>query len=286
MPLPYSEFATWTLSDKAVRQAKKDRNRIIFVGNHISRQYEVPIRAANEIEEQFEVRLSSFWRNLPRHDDFSLRLAVATESFIRAGQSPWEAACSVHDVLQTIPALTASYRAESRRLGIPYSRIRLPIGATSRGRRRKRKKRGFSVSYRQVETIRAQVSRFNRRYPGVARQEFESSFSSYRFQFARDVDWFAEVEPVYRQRMAAAQADLGAFHEQTAVNTVALARLLHEQGKFTEAEEIYQLAFERWKSGQSIPEQRRQPVLASILTDIENCRRALPLGPAPVIRAG
>ena len=62
MPLPYREFATWTLRDLAIR--KREGDWIIFEGNHVTARHSVPVRHADETPEQFAARIGRLYAPL------------------------------------------------------------------------------------------------------------------------------------------------------------------------------------------------------------------------------
>jgi tetratricopeptide (TPR) repeat protein len=240
MPPPYSEFATWTLQDLAVR--KKYADRITFEGNHVSAQCVLPVRWAGETPEQFVARKRKFWKDLPRHSDLSDRLALAFEAFRRAGENDYGAAYCVLKILREAPA---QKRAEYERLGIGYAYrpIDSAFGATRRGRRQKRKRRRISPEERQAESIRAQASRFIRK-----RENYEALFlnrlESFKYIFWRDTEWYVEAEKSCLARVAAFEKLNEPFDWWCAMPLPQAAHLYHEQGKFPEALVYYRKAID------------------------------------------
>jgi hypothetical protein len=280
MALPYREFASYLLRDLALREQSKYRDRITFSGNHISHQYQIPVRGQNETVDQFAARREAFRRMLPRHSDLTFRMAMAMEACRRVGDTTLAAATYVRDQLRKLRQFTATRRLELGRLGIPYKRIKSMVGRTHRGRRSRRKQHGLTPTDREAETIRSQVSRFRRRFEGFE-QRFEAEFSRYRYWYHQDADWFAEEEARCRQLMIRCEKELGPNHEVTATNTFHCAHALHEQGKFDEAESLYQLALHRWHSVVDIPRDQHEDIVASILTEIGRCNDRVRPVPRP-----
>lgn len=176
MALPYREFATWTLSDLAIR--RDDGDRITFSGNHISHQYLLPVPSPGESDEQYAARSRAFRKSLPRRWDLSERLALAFEAFRRSGEDPYSAA---HDALKILREAPVRKQAEYERNGIGYAYkpIDSRIGSTRRGHRTKRKKPGLTREERQIHTIRAQVYRFIRQHKNFAAL-FDEQFGGFR----------------------------------------------------------------------------------------------------------
>jgi len=75
MALPYREFAVYTLSDLVIRENENDR--ITLRGNRIFAEYRISARSPAETPEQVTERVRRLRSSLPRHSDFSERLALA-----------------------------------------------------------------------------------------------------------------------------------------------------------------------------------------------------------------
>ncbi|MGA2648283.1 MAG: tetratricopeptide repeat protein [Candidatus Sulfotelmatobacter sp.] len=271
MALPYREFAAYKLDDLAERTVTEHKDRITFSANHLSIQWPLPVRWKGEPEQQFAARLRDFRKQLPRQSDFSRRLALATEAFVRSGVTFTNAARLVHAELRKVPWLSGQQQARWSKLGIPHKRIPVKIGATRRWHRKKRKGKHCLSHDPEVETIRVQAASFKRDCVGFA-QLFDFEFAMFRELF-RDPDWYCEAERGCRDWMLRAEKQLGPCHQQTAEATLQLAELLHEQKKFSEAEELYDLALKRWTDAPSIGARQRESAMASILLNKQNCRQ-------------
>jgi hypothetical protein len=272
MALPLLDFASYIVRDLAVRTKAKRGGNVVFSSNHSSPQYILPARAQNETEQEFAARLKQFRTRIPRGSDQKLRLALAMEACTRAGMGLFAAASYTLEALRRAEEISGARQLEFEKLGVlSYKRIEPRIGATQRGRRKKRKKRGYHPEYRQIETIRTEVSRFRRTFDGFEKK-FESEFGLYRFQYHRDAEWFAEVEPFQRQLISRCERELGPTHELTASHALTMARMLHEQGKFEDAEIEYRSALDRWRSVSGAPPGDPEFVINSILEDVTKCK--------------
>src|SRR5262245_46541937 len=87
MTVCYRKFARWILSDLAERTKTEHRDRVVFEGNHISRQFILPVKDDHETPEGFKQRMVEFRRRLPRDSDLSYRMACAADAFVRAGEN-------------------------------------------------------------------------------------------------------------------------------------------------------------------------------------------------------
>jgi hypothetical protein len=231
MAVSYREFATWILSDLAVRETANDR--VAFSGNRISAQHPFPIRLREESDREFSARLVKFKATLPRHSDLSERLALAVRALTLDSEKAFAAADLVREILSKAPKeVKAQY--EERGIGYAFRSIDTPIGATHRNRRTKRKKVGISPEVRQAESIRAQASRFIKNHEKFDAL-FESWLGTFRFECCRDADWFASVEPSYLARVLEFEKRSEPFDWYDAMPVAAAAQFYHEQHKFPEA---------------------------------------------------
>jgi tetratricopeptide (TPR) repeat protein len=293
MALPYREFACYIVRDLAVRTKTKRGGDFVFSGNHSS-PYRL-VRFENEPKEQFTARLkqfrAQFRKTIPRGSDSRKRLALAMEALIRLGWDSVAASAEVLEALDKAREATEARRLDLEKRGIPYRRVEFNIGLTNRGRRKKQKRSGSKSSehaddpnYRKAETIRAEYFHFKRTFEGFEKL-FESEFRLFRFSYHRDAEWFAEAEPELRQRITRCEndKDLGPNHSLTAGHSLTLARALHEQGRFEEAEMEYQRALDRWLLVNDGPPDDREFVISSILDDLTKCknREIRPLLPRP-----
>lgn len=181
MALPYTEFGIWMLSDLAIR--KRVGNRITFAGNHVSDQRLLPRRSPEETSEQFTARKLKFDKSLPRHSDFSERIALAMRAFMLAGENSYAAAYRIFENLLELPAKKkAEYEAAG--IGRAFEPIDPPIGSTRRNHRTMTKSPGISADERQVHSIRTQAYRFIGKH-----KDFEALFQrkmgSFRYECCR-----------------------------------------------------------------------------------------------------
>jgi tetratricopeptide (TPR) repeat protein len=237
MPPPYREFATWTLHDLAIR--KRQGDRIIFEGNHVSAQHPVPGLFADETPEQFAARTRTFWKLLPRHSDLSERLALAFEALRHVGEKK----AAAYDILEILRGAPAGKRAwfESQGIGYAYKPIDSALGTTRRGHRTKRKKRGICVEARQAETIRVQASEFIRKHKNFDAL-FQNRLEFFRSSLWRDTEWYEETEESYLAQVAAFEELSEPFEWWSAMILPALAYLYHAQRKFAQALVYYRKA--------------------------------------------
>lgn len=269
MAVPYREFASWTLNDLAIRETRDDR--IIFAGNHISVQHVLPVRSHAETAEQFAARLWKFRKKLPRHSDFSERIALAFEAFVRSGQKTYSAAHLVLEILRSAPQRKkAEY--EKQGIGYAYKRIDSPIGSTRRRHRTTRKKRGRTAEERQSETIRSQACRFIRKHENFEKL-FEERLGAFRAQFCRDGEWYAAAE----EHCEAWSADFEKVHESfdwyTAMPLATTAHLYHQQRKFSQALVYYRKAIRAARTA-IMHEHLRAFVLGWMRTGVKLCLHA------------
>ncbi|MDP2998271.1 MAG: tetratricopeptide repeat protein [Bryobacterales bacterium] len=263
MPLPYREFCEWILGDLARRGPSKHEDRVVFEGNHISHQMLRPIQSPDESDEDYRQRVRAFQRALPRASDFSRRIALAFEAFSRAGDKSLVAA---HFILERLDGAVERSRAlknELAELGLAYRPLDVPLGTTKRHLRRRPKTSRLSMEDARVETIRTQALRFMRKCAGFD-QLFEREFRRFRAEYYRDAEWCGEEEVGLRANLKDCEAQLGPTDPWTAMMTRNLARLLQKQGKVEEAESVFRLALERWKSASSVPDERRREAIGSI----------------------
>lgn len=238
MPVPYREFAAWTLFDLAIRERLDDR--ITYSGNHVSAQFLLPVRFAGETREQFAARTNEFLKSLPRHSDLSERLALAFEAFRRDGEKTYIAAVLVSEILQVAPAQKRT-EYERRGIGYAYKPIDSVLGTTRRGRREKRKRRGISREERQVESIRAQATRFIHSHKNFEKL-FLDRLGAFKWTFRRDAEWYAQAENTCLARVAAFEELREPFEWWSAMPLPAAAYLYHEQRKFADAVAYYRKA--------------------------------------------
>jgi tetratricopeptide (TPR) repeat protein len=226
----YREFATWTLHDLAIR--KRQGDRIIFQGNHVSAQYLLPVRHPDEAPEQFAERKRKFWKELPRHSDLSERLALAFKALCLIEEQK-AAAYDIVEILRNAPADKRAYYA-SRGIGYAYRPIDSAFRTTRRGHRTKRKKRGICVEARQAETIRVQASEFIRNHKNFDAR-FRDRLEWFTSSLWRKTQWYEQTEKSYLARVAAFEERSGPFEWWSAMILPALAYLYHEQRKFAQA---------------------------------------------------
>jgi tetratricopeptide (TPR) repeat protein len=280
MALPYREFACYIVRDLAVRTKTKRGGDFVFSGNHSS-PYRL-VRFENESKEQFTARLkqfrAQFQKTIPRGSDSRKRLALAMEALIRLGWDSVAASAEVLEALDKAREETEKRRLDLEKRGIPYKRVEFNIGLTNRGRKKKRpgsesSKHADDPNYRKAETIRAEYFHFKRTFEGFEKL-FESEFGWYRFMYCRNAEWFAEAEPAYRQLIITCEKDkkVGPTHSVTATHSLTLARALHEQGRFEEAEMEYQRALDRWRSVNDVPPDDREFMINSIFDDLAKCK--------------
>ncbi len=243
MSLPYRRFASYVLGDRAERSDPEWRDRVTFSGNHVSRQFVAPVRGNNETPTAYATRLQDFHKRLPRHSDLSMRLALALEALIRSGEKQWAAASFILGELRESSQRSREQRLAYAQLGIPHKEFDVGLGNTRRGRRGKRKRRGFTRTDRFVETIRAQALRFKRMHKDFDRL-FENEIGSFRFSFARDVEWYAQAEARYEAWLRQFESRQGAIDWWTAMPIAVLAELYHEQMKHDQARVCYRKALQ------------------------------------------
>jgi hypothetical protein len=273
MPLPYRVFGTYFLHDRA-ESVRSDGDRVIFNGNHISRQFIRPVQGEQESEHDFAERFAAFKKRLPRGGDQVYRRAIAHEAFLRAGEKSFGAAEQVFEILSELPRTTELARQYWESLGVPYKTITSRIGRTRRGRRRKRKKPELCPGYRMIETIRCEVSRYKSRHPEF-NQAFENELTMFRSVYCRDSDFCATEEANRRELLKCCENELSPCDQVTATHTIALARILHEQGKNTEALPVYWLGLVRCWAADWAPHYR-ETLLSTILREIESCQCGQP----------
>jgi hypothetical protein len=279
MSLLHRKFAISTLSDLAKRETENDT--ITFTGNYVSVQYKFPVRSPEETDNEYAIRLAKFRKNLPRHSDSSERLALAVEALRLDGKKSFAAADCVREILAKAPA---KKKAEYEKKGIGYAfrPIDPPIGTTRRNRRAKRKKRGISTEVRQAESIRAQASRFKHDH-----EDFEgllrSRLGAFRFQFFRDPEWFASVEPSYIARAEAFEQHRGPFDWFTAMPVAVAAQFYHEQRKFPQALVYYRKAIDAARMA-VMHDDLRTFVLHWLQDGVQRCERSAGMIPMPPYR--
>lgn len=197
----YQDFASWVLSDLAVRVTEPNGWPVVFVGNHIQHVYVDRTQA-------------------PRHSDYSIRLALAMESYKRAGEVQSTALSLVFEGLQKASANPPAVAAELNAIGKAYPRPDFPMGKTKRSNRTRPKRTGWPPIARSLESLRTQVARYRRTHP-----EFQSRFEMWFGAFVADFNvsegWLERPEPVYGERLV--QVEDG----------VCLKFRVNESGRFT-----------------------------------------------------
>lgn len=277
MSVPYTEFASWTLNDLAMRESHEDR--ITFAGNHVSVQYMLPVRSHNETAEQFAVRLRTFRKKLPRHSDLSERLALAFEAIVRSGEKTYAAAHLILQILRSAP-LEKQVEYERADIGYAYKPIDCSIGSTRRGHRTQRKKRGRTSEERQAETIRAQACRFIRKHENFEKL-FEQRLGAFKTQFCRDTEWYATAEEHYEAWAAEFEQRGEPFDWFTAMPLATTAQLYHEQRKFSQALHYYRSAIRAARRA-IMHEDLRAYVLSWMRTEVKLCLHAAEIAAMPV----
>jgi hypothetical protein len=277
MSPPYRKFASWTLSDLAIRASQGDR--ITFTGNHIFAQHPLPTRSPAETAEQFAARLRKFRNNLPRHTDLSERLALAVTALVRDGENTYAAADCVREILRNAPA---EKKAEYDRDGIGYAfrPIDAPIGKTHRNRRTKRRKRGISPEEREAHVIRAQASRFIHKQKNFE-SLFQAQFGTFRYQSCRDADWYASAEPSYLERVDAFEKCAEPYAWFNAMPVAAAAQFYHEQRKFSQALLYYRKAIHAARRA-LMHEDLRAFVIRWLRLGVKLCKRSARMIPMPL----
>jgi len=295
------------LMDLALRGAQEPTDRIVFSGNHISRSFIRPMKDEQETGEAFARRLKEFHDHLPRKSDQSFRLALASEAFVRAGMTKTAAAALVWKELQRAPGRSALLqRRIAARLEMRpddassiIREIQFSIGATKRGQRTSRKKRGIEPEDRIVNTVRTEVSRYRREHDDF-NYRFEAEFASFLEKLydytscgetevtrelrsirdaLRQTTWYRGLEDSYRKRLSCLESDrdLGQYDHSTAAATAVLARHLHDQRRWDEAAQLYVLALERWGRATPVTEARRQTAIRLLNEELARCGTRRPL---------
>jgi hypothetical protein len=279
MPLPYRKFGNWQLSDLAIRKTEKDR--VTFTSNGMCAQFLLPLRLPGETNREFAPRKTKFQKRLPRHSDFSSRIALALRAFMLSGEDSYGAAYTILKKLRTAPA---KEKREYERAGIGHAfrPVNFPLGSTRRNRRTTRKKRGVSTEERLVHTIRTQAYRFIRKHKNFEKY-FRDSFDSYRERFRRDEDWYASVEASTLDRVKAFEDLRGPFDWWAAMPVSAAAQFYHEQRKFEPALLLYRKAIQAAHRA-IMHEDFRAVVLNWLHAEAERCKRSEPMGPQPDYR--
>ena len=135
---------------------------------------------------------------------------------------------------------------------------------------------------RLTKIIRAQVGAFRRNNPDWE-QLFEGWYGAYRWRWHRDAKWYEEQEVHYRRCLESSKQTMDADDPFIAMTLVNLARVCHEQKKYTEAEPNYQEAARIYRSAK-LKEDFRELVLDWMSEEIENCRRRKLPNPSPQYR--
>lgn len=270
MPLPYREFATWILSDLARRDRSKDREHVVFEGNHISYQRMRPTQGPGESDDDYKKRVRDFYRALPRASDFSLRIALAFRAVSKAGDKNLAAAQFVLQELNGAAERSRAVRNWLAKYGIAYRPLEHPLGTTRRHLRHGPTAPRLSLEDPRVETTRTQALRFIRECAEFDLL-FEGEFKKFRSEHYRDAKLYAEMEAELRRQLVDNEAQLGSADRWTAMTTSGLARLLHQQGKFEEAQVFYRLALERWKLAAPLSEERRRETIGLIEQALREC---------------
>jgi hypothetical protein len=277
MALPYREFAYWTLNDLAIRKTESDR--ITFTGTHVCAQHVLPRRLEDETDSQFTARVRNFSAGLPRHSDFSERIARATKALTLDGEKAYIAADIIRQWLKELPAQKkAEY--ESAGIGHAFMPITAPIGSTRRNRRTKKKKQGVSPEESEAETIRTQASRFIRKNKNFEARFWEA-FDLFRQRFYRDEEWYASAEATTIARVESFEKLCEPFDWDSAMPVAAAAQFYHEQRKFEAALLFYRKAI-RAADRAIMHEDFRAVVLDWLHAEVERCERSEGMGPTLV----
>ncbi len=276
MPLPYRNFATWTLQDLALR--RRTRNAIIFEGNHSSAHFPLPVREEGESLSRFRLRRRTFLDELPRESDFSERLALAFRALCLSGLKQYSAADDILAILLAAPAeKKAGYEASG--IGYAYKPIDSNRGSTKRGWRRKRKKRGVSMAERQADAIRSQANRFIRShndFDGL----FHRKLEYFRFRLYRDSEWHAENESHYLGMVQTVEQTSDALDWSTVGWVIETAYFFHEQERYVEAFVHYLKSIRATKRAE-IHEDLRLFVVYWMFVGAKACCRSLPIQRMP-----
>jgi hypothetical protein len=272
MALPYREFASWTLSDLALREPK---------GNHIFAQHPLPTRTPAETAERFAARLRKFRNNLPRRSDLSERLALAVTALVRDGEKTFAAADRVREILRKAPS---EKKAEYDRDGIGYAfrPIDTLIGTSRRNRRTKRKKRGISPEEREAETIRTQVSRFIHKHKNFEFL-FQTQLGTFRNQCCRDAEWYSSAEKSVASMVEAFEKFGEPFAWINATPLISAANLYHEQSKYEPALVYYRKAINAARRA-VMHEDFRAFVIQWLRLGVKLCKHSARMIPMPPYR--
>src|SRR5229473_2499072 len=110
MAPPFREFARYIVRDLAIRTKTGKGGNATFSGNHSSPTYGFQARAQGETKQQFAARVKDFRRRLPRGSDSNLRLALAMEACMRAGDKSIAAAAYVLESVRKARIVTEKRR--------------------------------------------------------------------------------------------------------------------------------------------------------------------------------
>jgi hypothetical protein len=243
---------------------------VVFEGNHVSRQYILPIRGPAESPEQFAERKREFWKTLPRGSDLSERLALAFAALTRI-EEPKAAAYDILEILRKAPAAKREYY-ESRGIGYAYRPINSALGTTRRGHRKNGKKQGLDEEIRQAETIRVQASTFIKSHKNFDAL-FRDRLGSFRFTFWRDAEWYEKTEKSYVAQVAAFDELNRPFEWWSAMILPVTAQFYHEQRKFAKALVHYRKAMKAAR-GAVMTEDLRDFVVYWMRIGIKLCLRS------------
>jgi len=320
MTVSHQEFATWMLLRVSFRNNGRERrvraigdnselSPIIFSGNFLTRFFVPPSRSDFGTDAAFEEEKRKWRSHVPRGSDSSLILSIAHEAFVRDGYKTWQAAYMVFEALKTVACLPGECKKWCAKRGIHLTATKFRIGVSSRGRRTRRKKSGFTPIDRRVNTLLAEVSRFKRQHKEFGRL-YDAWFGAFRDDFCRDADWYVEQErrctlevECIEEYLHAAEsgrppnppwdipvdvweriktANMCPTVTELAMRVVNLASLYHIQSKYSDAETCYCRAMELYRSA-SIAPQLHQVVLPWIDAQIVNCRKGQQPDPSPSI---
>ena len=271
------EFSRWVLSDLARRASPRNTTPIEWRGNHVKLIYEKPVRNGDEALEEYFRRVDAWRDGLPRGSDNSLRLALAVQSYQQSGEFRKRAIGLVLDDIDWAKIAIGKEITEMAALGIQFRLPDGPLGTTDRSNNKKLKKTEPDSDVRRAEVVRTQVSRYRKNH-----RNFDDIFAMWFEVFIAehhcDSAWLAKVEPVYRERVTRAASNLDPNDPWLGTNTLNLARLLHEMGKYGEAELLYLEAQQQWGTLEfTNPRQkeRRSEVMEVIANGLKACRTGI-----------
>jgi hypothetical protein len=201
---------------------------------------------------------------------------------VQIGRSQlWNAAYVL--LQETLPACRVNLAQWSRwfqKHGIPWIGAKPTVGGSRRARRTKKKRKGYSRIDRMVERLRTGVARSKRKCRHFD-QEFEIWHGIFRWRFVRNAAWYAKTELSYRACLGRREATLGPDNYFVAEAAVILARLYHEQSKFSEGEGHYRRAWSVLLSAPTLAPGFRHLMLNQCAIGIGECARQLTIRAVP-----